>query len=307
MIHNPGEVVFDEVHFGKFASFYLRGEYYFDVHPPLAKLLLAGVGWLVGYDGHFLFETIGQDYAENNVPYIAFRIWCAFCGAAVIPVSFLIMKELGASVIACTLGALLLAFDNALVAQSRLILLDSMLWLTGILAIYFWIKFRKLRHEPFTFSWWFWLSMSGFGLALVTQVKMVGLFLVASVGIATVIDLWELSDLKRGLSLQQVWRHFSARAMCLIVLPFLLYLIPFYIHFKLLPASGTGDAFMSLRFQETLNGNRQTLGASYIPYSSNITLKNVDSNVYLHSHSHRIPLKHKDGRISSNGQQVNAY
>jgi dolichyl-phosphate-mannose-protein mannosyltransferase len=155
MIHNPGEVVFDEVHFGKFASFYLRGEYYFDVHPPLAKLLLAGVGWLVGYDGHFLFETIGQDYAENNVPYIAFRIWCAFCGAAVIPVSFLIMKELGASVIACTLGALLLAFgfiftdniDNALVAQSRLILLDSMLWLTGILAIYFWIKFRKLRHE----------------------------------------------------------------------------------------------------------------------------------------------------------------
>jgi dolichyl-phosphate-mannose-protein mannosyltransferase len=44
-----------------------------------------------------------------------------------------------------------------------------------------------------------------------------------------------------------------------------------------------------------------------IPYSSNITLKNVDSNVYLHSHSHRIPLKHKDGRISSNGQQVNAY
>jgi dolichyl-phosphate-mannose--protein O-mannosyl transferase len=43
--------------------------------------------------------------------------------------------------------------------------------------------------------------MSGFGLALVTQVKMVGLFLVASVGIATVIDLWELSDLKRGLSL----------------------------------------------------------------------------------------------------------
>ena len=37
----PAEVIFDEVHFGKFVSGYIRGIYFFDIHPPLAKLLLA--------------------------------------------------------------------------------------------------------------------------------------------------------------------------------------------------------------------------------------------------------------------------
>ncbi|KAI8895247.1 Dolichyl-phosphate-mannose-protein mannosyltransferase-domain-containing protein [Globomyces pollinis-pini] len=316
LIHHPGEVVFvlffinssfDEVHFGKFASFYLRNEYYFDVHPPLGKLLLAGVGAIVGYDGHFLFDKIGDNYAEHNVPYLAFRLWSCLCGAAVIPVAFLILKEMGVSLVACCFGCILLIFDTALTTQSRLILLDSMLMLFCTLAIYFWIKFYKQRYSPFSLKWWFWLAMTGVGLALVLGVKLVGLFTVATVGIATLFDLWDLLDVNRKLPMKTFINHFSARALCLIVLPMMLYLVPFYIHFALLTKSGPGDAFMSLAFQEGLIGNSKTLGSTEIPLTSEVTIQHMGTNFYLHSHLHRYPLHHVDGKVSSQGQQVNGY
>ena len=51
---------FDEVHFGKFASKYIKTQYFVDVHPPLAKLLITLAGFVFGYDGHFEFKEIGK-------------------------------------------------------------------------------------------------------------------------------------------------------------------------------------------------------------------------------------------------------
>ena len=46
-----------------------------DVHPPLAKMLIALCGWLAGFNGDFDFKDIGKDYLEPGVPYVAMRMF----------------------------------------------------------------------------------------------------------------------------------------------------------------------------------------------------------------------------------------
>jgi dolichyl-phosphate-mannose--protein O-mannosyl transferase len=58
-----------------------------------------------------------------------------------------------------------------------------------------------------------------------------------------------------------VWKHFSARVLGLIVVPFVVYSSFYWVHFKVLSHSGTGDSFMTPRFQESLAGNELLLKA----------------------------------------------
>ncbi|HEV7736927.1 MAG TPA: phospholipid carrier-dependent glycosyltransferase [Chlamydiales bacterium] len=51
---------FDEVHFGKFAAKYIKTQYFVDVHPPLAKLLITLAAFIGGFDGQFDFKEIGK-------------------------------------------------------------------------------------------------------------------------------------------------------------------------------------------------------------------------------------------------------
>lgn len=161
---------FDEVHFGKFASHYLTRQYYFDVHPPLAKLLFGLAGWFVGFDGSFTFDSIGDSYTTNHVPYVGMRALPAILGSLTIPVVYAIMKESGYSTIIAGFSASIILFgkcsrvfslahfpsmflDNAHIAQSRLILLDATFIFFMSLTIYGYIKFRKLRYR--------WVSVFG--------------------------------------------------------------------------------------------------------------------------------------------------
>ncbi|KAL9085343.1 MAG: hypothetical protein Q9165_007634 [Trypethelium subeluteriae] len=309
-ITHPDQVVFDEVHFGKFASLYLQRSYFFDVHPPFGKLLFAFAGWLVGYNGEFLFENIGDSYITNRVPYVAYRSMPALMGSFTVSTVFLIMWESGYSLPASILAAGLVLFDNAHIGQTRLILLDASLVFAMALSLLCYVRFYKLRHVPFSRKWWKWLLLTGVSLSCVISTKYVGSFTFFSIGVPVLIDLWDLLNINRrqgALSLPDFGRHFGARVFGLIMIPFFFYLFWFQVHFSILTRSGPGDEFMSPEFQETLSDNLMAQKAVNIEYFDVITMRHKETKVYLHSHTDKYPLRYEDGRISSQGQQVTGY
>lgn len=105
-------VVWDEAHFGKFGSHYLKREFYFDVHPPLGKMLVGLAGLLAGYDGSFEFKS-GEAYPQQ-VPYVAMRVMLATFGVAMVPLGWYTAVELGMGAWACHLTALMVLCGKSL-------------------------------------------------------------------------------------------------------------------------------------------------------------------------------------------------
>jgi dolichyl-phosphate-mannose-protein mannosyltransferase len=98
--------------FGGFASKYMKGRFFMDVHPPLAKLLITLAGWLAGFDGNFDFKDIGKDYLEPRVPYVAMRLLPAILGVLTVPLMFLTLKASGCQTITAVLGAGVIIFGK---------------------------------------------------------------------------------------------------------------------------------------------------------------------------------------------------
>ncbi|KAK0548730.1 Protein O-mannosyltransferase 2 [Tilletia horrida] len=291
-------VIWDEAHFGKFGSYYLKHQFYFDVHPPLGKMLVGLAGLLSGYNGHYDFES-GASYPQD-VNYYVMRIIMALYGVAMVPVAYSTSGALGWNWRARHLLAIMVLCDNAWLVISRFILLDSMLLCFTFTTVHGMVKFHQYQHRPFSDMWWFWLIFTGASIGCVSSVKWVGLFVMALVGLYTVEDLWDkFGDLR--MPVRTYARHWCARALCLIVLPAIIYMISFKIHFVLLSHSGPGDAQMSSLFQARLKGNDFGKNPVEAAYGSKVTFKNMGyGGGLLHSHVQSYPT-------GSQQQQVTCY
>ena len=231
-------------------------------------------------------------------------------GAFTVSTVYLIMWESGYTLPATLVAAGMVLFDNAHIGQTRLILLDATLVFAMSLSVLCYIRFYKLRHAPFSRKWWKWLLLTGVAMSSVISTKYVGVFTFFSIGCAVVIDLWDLLNVTRPqghLTLIDFGKHFCARMIGLVIVPFFFYLFWFQVHFAILSRSGPGDDFMTPAFQETLSDNLMAMRSTPINYHDHITMRHKETGTYLHSHPNKYPLRYDDGRVSSQGQQVTGY
>lgn len=296
----PDKVVFDEVHFGKFAAKYISHTMHMDVHPPLGKLLITWAGQLAGFDGNFLFEHIGDDYIAPKVPYVAMRLGPALFGLAVPVLAFFTLRRLGASKLSAMLGGYVVLFENALATQSRFILLDSFLVFFTALVILCWSSFaqRSVQQNAFSLDWWARLCFTGVALGCAVSVKWVGLAVIGTVGAATIMQLWSLIG-NLSLSWRDLAKHFFARVLGLILVPAIVYLALFAVHFAYLSNGGTNSSFLSPQFGQTLHNGRAPPSLAKVGFGSTVLFRHVASGTnFLHSHDHTYPTGSKQQQVT---------
>ncbi|MDO8575560.1 MAG: phospholipid carrier-dependent glycosyltransferase [bacterium] len=246
----PKEVVFDETYFGKFASSYLTGNYYFDLHPPLGKLLISGMGYTAGA------KTDSTDYSKINNPYkddiyIWYRLLPTIAGILLPLIIFFIILQLGVSSLGAFVTSALIIFENSLVVQARFISLDSILLFFGFSALLLYLLYSKSNDEKKKV----YLVLSAIFASLAFCIKWTGL---SFLGLILFMELYEIfrNRLSGILSKTKSLIKYAKIVTLFFIIGFAIYFSSFVIHFALLPKTGLGDVFMSESFQKTLVGSK---------------------------------------------------
>ena len=229
-LSHPRSVVFDEVHFGSFSSAYCcNHEYFFDPHPPHAKLLIAGTARLLGFEGGVAFDHIGESFGEFSP--VPMRLAPALAGALLPLIIFVLLRQLGAAQAAAFFGGLLLVFDNALAIHTRGISLDGILLAATFGALCLYLAAEKATT---TRQWVLFSFLSGCAAGLAVGTKFTGLVIVGLIGLCLLLRVWPG---KNRLGFKPMLRQ----AGLLLAGAILVYLVGWALHFSLLSKPGPGD------------------------------------------------------------------
>lgn len=298
----PRAVVFDELHYVKFMSLYLKRIFFFDPQPPFGKQLMTSFAYLVGFQGDLSYAHIGEPY-KSEVPILGLRLLPCIFGSLLAPLSYGIAYELGfGKVAACLVGALVI-IENSLIISSRVILLDSILLFFSLTSIYCYLKFTRNYSST-------WLCLASLTSTLAFCTKYSGLYTHVLLMGLVARSWWKQLDCDHD-DLKLWARRAFTYASCLLALPVIIYIGIYYVHLAWLTKAGPHDSIMTSAFQASLENGLASITRGQpleIVHGSQITLRHTHGrSCWLHSHDHLYPIKYADGRGSSHQQQVTCY
>lgn len=198
--------------------------------------------------------------------------------------------------------------DNALLTQSRFILMEPMLILFSTSGLLFLLRFLECKY--FSVKWWLNGIIAGAFYSFSMSVKYVGFYSYVLGGILVARHIWlELKD--KNTSDFKLALMFLIKGIILIALPIGIYLGIFYIHLTTLYKAGPHDSAMTSAFQASLEGGLASITHGQplkVVHGSQITLRHTNGRpCWLHSHAQVYPVKYEDKRGSSHQQQVTCY
>ncbi len=121
----PDRTMFDEVVYREYTLMTLEHRPHFDIHPPLAKLLMLFVTKAYPSEAEHVPVRGGEPFGD--FPYVPMRTLVAVFGIALPAIVYGIARAIGQRPLVALIPAALVALDNALILYSRAILPDMIL------------------------------------------------------------------------------------------------------------------------------------------------------------------------------------
>ena len=266
LLDHPATPVYDETHVGRFLGWYSSGEFFFDVHPPLSKLLMFWCARALGYRG-----AASCPY-ESTEPFAAAcdlapqRLVPALCGAAMVPLALSSAAAMGLHPLAAAAAAWLVLVDTLWLGVSRIHLNDMPQMLFIALTHHLALHSCRLTAAAaakdadaapaVTLRDALLLLATGLALGGALQCKYaMALTTLGWLGLQNLLVLASIAAARRPRRVRTLLAQAATRGILLLGTPIALHLALLRVHLAYLPRSGNGDNYLSRAFQATLDGN----------------------------------------------------
>ncbi len=170
-LNYPNQTLFDEVTYANFATHMAHGEPFFDIHPPLVRILFAEILTHTGATDVEIIP-IGLNQPLGNFPYVALRFFVALFGIVLPLLIYSAGRLLGYIPRVAAIPALFVVFDNAFVLYSRTILPDTILLVFGLLGF---VAALAATRASLQWKKWVLVLLAACALGLALSIKWIAL------------------------------------------------------------------------------------------------------------------------------------